>query len=178
MYKIIFTGGLEDVYVETAKGMELSQDFKNGTMPDRIEINGMIVSSKSIKAIVPGIINPDAPKGGFEYIADEKAEFTKWRQKRLALSPKDRAKDVSMFNFLSQALRGRNLTDEEVPKVQEAQEKWFENHLDWHNANPVCYFKKKELPIYKANKGDKMTHMKDYMAQNALELVERHLMLS
>lgn len=177
MYRVIFKGGMEDMYLDYTEGKQLHDDLANNRLDGFINLKGVLVEAKSIKAILPNATDPDSrdsKQKGSDFIYNETIKFDKWRAERLAMSPVVRAQDVSFFNFLCRTIRGRPLTAEEIPEVRMAQEQWFTDHPDFHNANPICYFKKEELAFPEHHK-DRMTPLKDLLLENALNFAYRHL---
>lgn len=176
MYRVVFKGDMEDMFLDNQEGRQLHDDLENNRLEGFINLKGSLVEVKSIKAILPNSSDPDSKESkekGNEHIYNQNLEFDMWRAKRLSMSPFARAQDTSFFNFLCRTIRGRPLTEEEIPEVRVAQEQWFTDHPDFHNANPICYFKKEELTIPNEPKG--MTPMKDLLLQNALDFAYRHL---
>lgn len=177
MYRVIFKGDMEDMFLDHSEGAQLHEDLANGKLEGFINLKGNLIEVKSIKAILPNATDPDsfsAKEKGNAHIYQAEVEFDMWRAKRLAMSPFGRAQDTSFFNFLCRTIRGRPLTEEEIPVVRIAQEQWFDEHPDFHNANPICYFKKEELTMPERHK-DRMTPMKDLLLENALNFAYRHL---
>lgn len=177
MYCVKFKGGMEDMFLDHTEGKQLHDDLANNRLDGFINLKGSLVEVKSIKAIIPNASDPDSStqkQSGSDYIHQQSIEFDMWRAKRLAMSPVVRAEDVSFFNFLCRTIRGRPLTAEEIPEVRLAQEEWFTTHPDFHNANPICYFKKAELTMPERHK-DAAVPMKDLLLENALNLAYRHL---
>ncbi len=180
-YKIVFSGKIEDEYVNDSEGIFLAEMFKSRGFPERVEINGNVYEAKSIKAVISGASNPDDAERknrGMEIIEESNVDFKKFRGESLKKTPKERAQSIAMMNMICQALRGRPLTEEEKVDVRAAQEKWFTEHPDFHTANPTCYFSKEDMARAKATireRPGEATQIKDLLARNILNLMERHL---
>lgn len=176
MYRVIFKGDMEDMFLDHSEGAQLHDDLANNKLEGYINLKGNLVQASSIKAVLPNAIDPDSTESrqkGSDHIYQQNLQFDMWRAKRLALSPKERAQSITFFNFLCKTIRGRPLTEEEIPEVQAAQEQWYIDHPDFHNANPICYFKKEELQLPTDDKN--ITPISNLLLQNALDLAYRHL---
>lgn len=180
-YKIVFSGAMEPEYVKDSEGLYLAELFKNKGFPDRVEINENVYESKAIKAVISGASDPDSgerKQRGSDSIHRINSDFQAWYTLRTAMPPEERAQSVAFFNMLSQAIRGRALTDDEKVTVRKKQLQWFKDHQDFHSANPTCYFTKDE--IIKAGAGfqrdpNKPLHIGELLTKNAVMLAERHL---
>ncbi len=175
MYKIVFKGDLEPIYLNVHEGMKLADDLKNDALEEFVTLKGSTIATSSIKAILP--IIEDEKTETMDKISEINSDWELWKKKRLALSPKDRAQSTSFMNLLCQALRGRPLTELEVKDVQFSQQVWFEQHPDFHTANPICYFSREEISRCQAgleNLGGPLT-IADALKVNVLNLAERIL---
>lgn len=177
-FKVILKGNEDPIFLDFHEGLKLIEDMKAGRVTGMISLKGTLLSVSSIKMVVPEEDVSAAQLDAAERRATEEREWQDWKRSRRALSPKERAKDTSFFNFISQGLRGRPLSKEEIPLVREAQEKYFIDFPDAHNANPTCYFTHEDvsrasarLPISEM----KTPSMKDRLSQYVLDLAERHL---
>lgn len=176
-YKIVFKGGLEPIYVDDDRGANLMTKKQNGELDGDVSINGSLYDSKSIKAILQGESDPDSneKKNEFtEMIEAENRSFKEWRRQRLLMPPKERAESVSFMNYMSQALRGRPLTHNEIQEVKQKQEEFFTEHPDFHTANPTCFFQKNDL-ILEGEENLPMLPIQSALKLNALKYAERHL---
>jgi hypothetical protein len=147
-YKIVFKGDIEPAYISDAKGAILAAKWQSDSIRGRIDIDGMLVEAASIKAIIPNASDPnqaERKRRGIEDLERMNGDFRAYRQRRLDLQPRERAQSVAMMNMVSQALRGRPLSEDEIPKVREAQERFFVAHPTFHVASPTCFFTKDEL---------------------------------
>ena len=61
-FRIIFRGDIEDVYVDNIRGAALAGKWGIGDLGDKVEINGNLYDSSSIKAILSKAIDPDREK--------------------------------------------------------------------------------------------------------------------
>lgn len=178
-YKIIFKGGVDDIYVSDEKGAILLAAKQAGELDGDIVINDSLYDAKSIKAIISKVNDPDNPSTKQEWsdwVSQDNNEFRHFHNEQLKLSPKERAQNTFFMDLMSQAIRGRSLTELEKKDVRFAQERWFETHLDFHTANPVCYFKREEINrIEKRRNASKPISIKEALSTNALLFAERHL---
>lgn len=181
MYRIIFKGDMENMYLDESEGRQLAEDISRGNLSGYLKLKGSVVASASIKAVQPYFSDPDSGKlkeRHMEKIAQDEREWQDWKKRRLALSPEDRAQTVGFMNLMCQVIRGRALTADEIPKVKLAQKKWFEEHPDFHSANPICYFTKNEIsklqPIVRPVEGKPM-RVGNLLAVSALKFADRHL---
>lgn len=176
MYKVIFKGDLEPIYLSPVEGKQLMDDLKAGKLQGFIELNGQMVDSKSIKAVIPDQVDPDSQEKKSEFtemVHEENRKFREWRAERLKMSPEKRAESTSFMNYMSQALRGRTLNHREVLEVREKQKEFFESHPDFHTANPTCFFTKQDLAVEDENLP--MMPIKTALKIQALKYAELHL---
>ncbi len=175
-YKVIFKGDMEPIYLGAVEGKTLMDDLERGIVKGMINLKGNLISVGSVKAVVPNTSDPDSQdkKSEFtEMVYKENKNFKEWRAKRLTMTPKNRAQSTSFMNYLSQALRGRSLTDNEIVEVRQKQERFFETHPDFHSANPTCYFSKKDLLL--EDDFLPMVTFKNLQKKNALQFAALHL---
>lgn len=140
MYKILFKGSIEEELVETTEGVQLMQLWENNALPEKIQINGSVYDSKSIKAIIANVASTDGKKLAMKEMMDESVyQHHQLVQKRWAMIPKERAQHVGIANMIMMAFRKRKLTPEETQEVITLQEKFFEEHPTYAWANPIVY---------------------------------------
>lgn len=174
MYRVIFKGELNDVYLSFSEGDKLRRDLEEGTLEGYITLKGNTISTGAIKAIV--LESSKEKEDHMANIDEIGREFEEWKRRRLKLTPKERAQSTAFFDYLSQAFRGRPLTEDEKNDVKIAQEQWFTEHPDFPRANPICYFDKDEISklAYKTYKRLGSTQsLKDLLPANAALLAER-----
>lgn len=170
MYKIIFKGQMGEEFVETFQGKQLSDDWKNGALPSKVEINGNLYESSSIKAIVSGFNSPDHTDQNAEHlkmIDDMWHEFNQARAYKMTLSLEKRAEDTSLAEMLFAAYG--------VPFPREtvvaAQLKSFQEFPHFAQAKPTYY--KHLLGHVPSHKDGEAMGMNELIPLAALNLAER-----
>lgn len=173
MFRVIFKGDMEDIYLTDAEGTQLMQDIENNTLQGFIRLSGRVVDAKSIKAVMPQSSDPDSSVDkdrGMEIIRESIVMFDSFKQDFLNMPVDMRCKEVGLADMLSVALRGRRLTDEEKEEVAKRQRVFYEEHPDYAFANPICY---KDLLFAKIPTEGAMIHVRDVVSQNALLFTEQ-----
>lgn len=177
-FKIVLKGEEDPIIIDYKEGMQLAEDIRNKKVTGLIKVAGQYITVGSIKAILPIQDVTAASIDLAERRAQEDYAWRMWKTERLAMSPKLRAHSTAFMDLMCQGIRGRRLTEEEKVEVRAAQEKYFEEHPEAHNANPRCYFTELDISHAKAGlpNNDKMPpSMKDRMATYVLNFAERHL---
>ncbi len=177
-FKVVLKGIEDPIYLDFTEGFKLMDDMKTGRISGMITLKGTLLSVGSIKMIVPEEDTSLAMLDQAAKRAKEEKEWQEWKQMRKSLSPKERAQSTMFFNLISQGLRGYPLSTEEIPLVQAAQEKYFIEFPDAHDANPTCYFTSEDISRAQAklpHDERKATHIMDLFPQYVLDHAERHL---
>jgi len=146
MFIIKFKGSFDDIEVSDEQGQAIIRDMKQKNLPDKIELNGGIYDSKSIKAVQPSggsraSGNNEKTKKNQEKID---VEYNASRERSLALAPEERAKDLNILTLVWYAETGENLNPEDIPadvakEVIIRQTAFFKEHPKRMYALPTIY---------------------------------------
>lgn len=169
MYKIIFKGQIGDEFVDSFEGLGLATDWKNGSLPSKVEINGNLYESSSIKAVISGFENPeknDATKD----IAAMWSGFNNWADKAVALSPEQKAENTELAELTYVSMAGVQMPPELRPKIIARQLAFFKENPNYVYAKPTCYRDLLPSPMR-----PKEYHISNFTALSGLHLVERIL---
>lgn len=173
---------MEDVFIEDAEGRQLAYDLEQGTLKGYINLQGTLVDSKSIKAIIPNAGDPDRNVMK-DRVAQEREEaerqFRIDRQSRWDMPPHVRAQNVKVAELMSVAVQDRHLTPEEIVEVIACQEKFFTDNPEYATANPICYkhvFKEmRQEKTTKSLRDQGMRHIADVLPLNVMAQVEQQV---
>lgn len=176
-YRIIFKGGVEDMFVSDTRGIALSEAWEQGHLPHVINIDGALLESKTIKAIIPGVKNPDTTKEkdrNMEDLREMEDEYRESKRKKLSLSPQQRAQSTSLASMFFYGVCGRKMTKEERDEVILCQEKFFQEHPNYAEASPICY----RHVIDRVPKEPKLgaaKHISDILRGSAIALAQKQV---
>lgn len=174
MYKVIFKGDIPDIYIDMARGSQLADDFENGMLPERVSIEGTIVDSKSIKAVISNVGDPERKekKDDFMEMVDKINKNHRDMKRTLLNTPiEERAKRLEIAEMLSIGIRGRKLAENEREAIVERQTAWLEENPEWSEANPICYRDIIDQPIQPTGV-DTASHISQIVGMNSMRLAE------
>lgn len=165
------------MFVADDRGEALAVAWENAQLPPVLNIDGSLIESKLIKAIIPGFKNPDTSKEKDQNmvdLAEMNHNYQVEKLRKIKLSPKERAQSTALADILFTGVAGRKMTDEERDQVILAQEKFFEEHENWAEANPTCYWKLIER-IPKDAHRSAARPINDVMRSVAISIVEKQV---
>lgn len=175
-YKIVFSGKIEERYLDSFRGRELAEKWKNDDLPEKFSIGDDVYETKAIKAIIADVSNPDRTQeeeSNAEKNAQVEREFQSWRSSELLRSADERGSELAFARFIWQSVKGVRPTEAEEKDIQEKSTEWLRTHPDFHRANPVAYLKKSDLVV--TSREGEPRHIKDQIRINGLLYAERHL---
>lgn len=170
-YRIIFKGQIPEEFVEETVGRNLSDAWERNSLPSKVNINGNLYESNSIKAILSGFNNPD---GGdkkeemAEMIREVQREHREGIGQLLALSPEKRAQNTGIAELVFRSQTNAPMSETVRQQIIERQASFFEENPTWAHANPACY--RDLIPNHTAGKD---FHISNHTALAGLNLVER-----
>ena len=170
-YKIVFKGGLAEEFVEGAEGAQIAKLYLENRLPERIELNGNIYDSKSIKGVVKGFQNPDKTdrdERTIKMLADMHYEHEQASIKKRRQPPEVRCKNVGIAEILHTTLVGSRMPEELREQVIAAQFAFFQKNPDYAEARPSCY-----RHLMPHAEEAKPYHIRGAVVDSAFNLVER-----
>lgn len=167
-YKITFKGrDIEPVFTEQDE--TFIDQWIDGQLPVRMEINNLAFYSADIKAITS--VNDAPSETQEESHLNEEREYRDFRMKMLTLSLDGRANIMRIPNMVWQAHGNRNMPDDVKEKIKERQRAYFEEHPKCIFANPKVY--RDLVPQNLDNpRKDELRLMKPYLSVGVMKLVE------
>lgn len=143
MYKVIFKGDMEPIYLSYSEGEKLSRDLESGTVSGMITLKGNLITVSSIKAVLPNQSDPDSSdrrSHGIDIIDRINREYRQWRSSELAKPTAERAKNLNLARMVWRAHTG---SADISPIIQawiiDLQWAYLENNPTLVYANPICY---------------------------------------
>lgn len=180
MFRIIFKGDVEDIYLDNFEGAKLMNDLQAGKISGHVNLGGSLVNAGSIKAVLPGSKNPDMNQkleDASERLAENEREYAARKKYLLSLPPAERAKNTSLASLVWYAVFGRKLTEDERKGVITCQRSFFERNPLYAEANPKCYLRKTNLTVRAAKVAASAPapQLKDVLPVSILGFVERQV---
>jgi hypothetical protein len=111
MYKVIFKGDMEPIYLSYSEGEKLTRDLENGSLSGMITLKGNLITVGSIKAVLPNQSDPDSndrKNHGTDIIERVNREDRQWRHAQLALPVSERAKNLNLARMVWRAHTGNS----------------------------------------------------------------------
>ena len=137
MYKILIKGKRNPFEVDNNIGKQLLDDWKNDTLPNRVEIQDAVFNSDEIKSIYKTneqLSKKDNSSNIFQ-IEEEHRGF-----KNKMLNNPERYKNLTIMKFVWFAHTGTHDIPKEIEeKIITRQKKYLEENPDRVYANPICY---------------------------------------
>src|SRR5580693_2284545 len=109
MYKVIFKGDMEPIYLSYSEGEKLSRDLESGAVSGMITLKGNLITVSSIKAVLPNQSDPDSNdrrNHGIDIIDRINREYRQWRSSELSKPTTERAKNLNLARMVWRAHTG------------------------------------------------------------------------
>lgn len=180
-YKIVFKGNdIEDIIVDNDRGMSLAAKWQNNELPSKVNIDGFVVESSAIKAIISGARDPhksDSKSRMAEMLDQTDREHATYKKKLLALSPEERGKRTAMAEYVYFVYTGKEMPEELKPEFIKAQQEYFKENPEYAEANPVCY--KHLINEFRPDQSTHHTqHISTPLVEAAMTTIEQQITMS
>lgn len=141
-FRIIFKGQIPDEFMDDIKGVKISQMWEENRLTGKVNINGNVYDSSSIKAIISGFQNPDSTDAKNRHIEDIKKireDNQKYLARKMAMSAEERAKDTGLAELIYSTFARKPMPLEVKEEVIARQAAFFKENPTYAEAKPTCY---------------------------------------
>ena len=173
-FRIIFKGQIPDEFMDDIRGVKISQMWEENRLTGKVNINGNVYDSSSIKAIISGFTNPDSSAAKEKHIQDIKEireDNQKYLARKMAMTAEERAKDTGLAELVYSAFARKPMPPEIKEEVIKRQTTFFKENPTYADAKPTCY--RDLIPKPQTSRNDLPPSIGDLAPAWALGFAER-----